>query len=264
MEPQRPVAPCMGQRESGVYRMTITASQLAALSPRKVRLFACGCARSVCPLLTDPRSRAAVETAELFADGLATEDEAEIAWKNAPFVAVPGWHGHDIARLAPLTMTAEYREDLASWLTNTPACPGAALLDCIGGPWGECKRCYGKGKILDTGPYGYGPRSYEKCATCHGSGRVPVKATLCGNQFLAGSNHWACDNCRRILAWNEGTVPRMAQTIYEERRFEDMPILADALEEAGCTNAVVLSHARNPSPHSKGCWVVDLCRGVAA
>jgi hypothetical protein len=60
------------------------------------------------------------------------------------------------------------------------------------------------------------------------------------------------------LTWNGGTVPKLAQTIYDERRFQDMPILADALEEAGCTNADILAHCRWPGAHVRGCWVVDL------
>src|SRR5262249_52141263 len=46
------------------------------------------------------------------------------------------------------------------------------------------------------------------------------------------------------LAWNDGTVPRIAQAIYEERAFDRLPVLADALEEAGCDNADILAHCR--------------------
>jgi len=60
------------------------------------------------------------------------------------------------------------------------------------------------------------------------------------------------------LRWNDGCAVAIAQRIYDERRFEDMPILADALEEAGCTNGDVLSHCRAPGEHVRGCWVVDL------
>jgi Inner membrane component of T3SS, cytoplasmic domain len=59
------------------------------------------------------------------------------------------------------------------------------------------------------------------------------------------------------LAWNEGTIRRMAQTIYDERRFRDLPILADALEEAGCDNQDILHHCRQWGEHGRGCWVVD-------
>jgi hypothetical protein len=63
------------------------------------------------------------------------------------------------------------------------------------------------------------------------------------------------------LAWNGGTVPKLAQAIYDDRRFSDLPILADALEEAGCTDADILAHCRSEGPHVRGCWVVDLLLG---
>src|SRR5262249_38085399 len=49
--------------------------------------------------------------------------------------------------------------------------------------------------------------------------------------------------------WQDCTVHKMANAIHEERRFQDMPILADALEEAGCDNVAVLEHCRKPGPH---------------
>jgi hypothetical protein len=64
-----------------------------------------------------------------------------------------------------------------------------------------------------------------------------------------------------MLTWNAGTVPKLAQAIYDERRFGDLPILADALEEAGCDNADILAHCRTEGPHVRGCWVVDLLLG---
>jgi hypothetical protein len=63
------------------------------------------------------------------------------------------------------------------------------------------------------------------------------------------------------LTWNYGTVPPIARRIYEERTFHDLPILADALEDAGCTDLDILSHCRGVGPHVRGCWVVDLVLG---
>jgi hypothetical protein len=59
-------------------------------------------------------------------------------------------------------------------------------------------------------------------------------------------------------SWLTAAVKALAQVIYEERRFADMPVLADALEEAGCTNADILAHCRSGGEHARGCWVVDL------
>jgi hypothetical protein len=63
------------------------------------------------------------------------------------------------------------------------------------------------------------------------------------------------------LEWDCGTVARMAGTIYEERQFDDLPILADALEEAGCDNAGLLEHLRSGGPHYLGCWALDALLG---
>jgi hypothetical protein len=63
------------------------------------------------------------------------------------------------------------------------------------------------------------------------------------------------------LTWRDGTLPKLAQDIYDERAFDRLPILADALEDAGCDNADILTHCRGPGPHVRGCWVVDLLLG---
>jgi hypothetical protein len=63
------------------------------------------------------------------------------------------------------------------------------------------------------------------------------------------------------LRWAGGTVVKLAQAIYEERAFDRLPILADALEEAGCDNGDILAHLRSPGPHVRGCWAVDLLTG---
>jgi hypothetical protein len=61
--------------------------------------------------------------------------------------------------------------------------------------------------------------------------------------------------------WRTPTVAVLAEAIYTERSFDRLPILADALEEAGCTDAAILEHCRGPGPHVRGCWVVDLILG---
>lgn len=63
------------------------------------------------------------------------------------------------------------------------------------------------------------------------------------------------------LAWNTSTVTKLAQAIYDGRDFDRLPILADALEEAGCDNKDILSHCRGRGKHVRGCWVVDLLLG---
>jgi hypothetical protein len=63
-------------------------------------------------------------------------------------------------------------------------------------------------------------------------------------------------------AWLTANVMALARVIYDDRAFDRMPELADALEKAGCTNAGILGHCRfTVWPHVRGCWVVDLLLG---
>ncbi len=63
------------------------------------------------------------------------------------------------------------------------------------------------------------------------------------------------------LQWNDGTIPRIVHGIYEERAFERLPILHDALLDAGCDDQDILAHCRGAGPHVRGCWVIDLILG---
>ena len=58
-------------------------------------------------------------------------------------------------------------------------------------------------------------------------------------------------------AWRTSTAVTLASAAYDSRDFATLPILADALEDAGCTDAAVLAHCRDTGPHARGCWVVD-------
>ena len=64
-----------------------------------------------------------------------------------------------------------------------------------------------------------------------------------------------------LLQWSGGTVVKIASAVYDDRAFDRLPILADALEDAGCDDADILAHCRGPGPHVRGCWVVDLVLG---
>ena len=61
--------------------------------------------------------------------------------------------------------------------------------------------------------------------------------------------------------WLTSSVLDLSRTIYDERVFERMPILADALMDAGCDSDELIDHCRGPGPHVRGCWVVDLLTG---
>jgi hypothetical protein len=65
----------------------------------------------------------------------------------------------------------------------------------------------------------------------------------------------------RPLAWNPhwftSTVRDLATHIYARHEFTSMPILADALQDAGCDDEQILAHCRASRPHARGCWVLD-------
>jgi hypothetical protein len=61
--------------------------------------------------------------------------------------------------------------------------------------------------------------------------------------------------------WRTDTTVTLAHQMYESRDFSAMPILADALQDAGCDSPDILTHCRGPGPHVRGCWVVDLVLG---
>lgn len=64
-----------------------------------------------------------------------------------------------------------------------------------------------------------------------------------------------------LAAWCARDVLNIAGTIYQDHSFAEMPILADALEDAGCADETILAHCRAATPHIRGCWVLDLLLG---
>ena len=64
-------------------------------------------------------------------------------------------------------------------------------------------------------------------------------------------------------SWRTPTVSAIAEGVYADRAFDRRPVLADALEDAGCDQAELLAHLRGPGPHARGCWPVDLVLGKA-
>lgn len=199
-------------------------------SDRKFRLFACACCRRISHLLRDERSRKAVEVAERFADGSATEEELTQAENDANDV----WN--ELAY-------AEGNVTDAETDASDAAC-GAA--------------CYAEGAIGTAGSASHSAAyalSYEGKQAVAQDSQCRLLRDLFGNPFrpVAVDPPW--------LTWNDHTIPKLAQAIYDDRAFDRLPILADALEEAGCDNADILNHCRQPGEHVRGCWVVDLLLG---
>jgi hypothetical protein len=83
------------------------------------------------------------------------------------------------------------------------------------------------------------------------SGLAPLIREVFGNPFQPVTFDLAW------LAINGGSVRKLAELIYQDRQFDAMPILGDALEDAGCADAMILEHCRGGNGHVRGCWVVD-------
>jgi hypothetical protein len=82
-------------------------------------------------------------------------------------------------------------------------------------------------------------------------------------QVLEHARSWMREEGPRLvdsrwLSWNAGIVRKLAQAIAVERTWDRLPILADALEEAGCRNSELIEHCRAGEPHGDCCWVIDI------
>jgi hypothetical protein len=200
-------------------------------SDRKLRLFACACCRRIWPLFTDPRSRRAVQVAERFADAegvsltelAAAERDAEDAHIAAPHLTALGLGPFDAA-------IHVLNHDLSASAADA-ASRAADAVESQDSNSGETAR-------------------REEC-------RFQALLVRCvfGNPFRPAVIDPA------IFRWNDGTVVKLARAIYDERTFDRLVILADALEDAGCNDTQILGHCRGPGPHVRGCWLVDLLLG---
>ena len=204
---------------------------------RKLRLFACACVRRVWDFLADPRSRMAVEVAERFADGGATWAELQVAF-NAAWAAGHGFAGHaDVAEAAALEC-ASYDSFAAARNASLAAAQAAA--------WSAPRTVAGEAGVYDALADALGDAQADQCT---------LLRELIGNPFRP------VNLPAHVLTWNDGTVSRLAGLVYAERRWDDLPVLADALEEAGCSDAAILAHLRGGGEHVRGCWAVDWLLG---
>jgi hypothetical protein len=223
---------------------------------RKLRLFSVACCRRVWRWLADPRSRRAVEIAELRADGHATDAEARAAAAQAA-AAQRAAEELFVAARVELDASRAVRGGLA--LPSASAQVARAAWHCIGDYPQEAAdhAVHAAAAVVPQGVWGTAGWAMAYRAACREEGRAQkaLLDELFGDPFRPTSIDplW--------LAWEGGVVPALAQGIYEERAFDRLAILADALEEAGCTDAELLGHLRGPGPHTRGCWALDLALG---
>lgn len=204
-------------------------------SDRKLRLFGCLCCRRHWHCLLDERSRMAVEMTELWADGLASEAELEAAESAA-----------DRAREGVVTARQGGEYSISERFTN--AARAAGLLATVN-PFStdRCLVIAGYCRVIGLHETDESDRPESEDTSLSA-----IIRDIFGNPFRAVAFS---------LDWRTTTAVLLAKQMYESRDFTAMPILADALQDAGCDDEDVLSHCRSGGVHVRGCWVVDLVLG---
>jgi hypothetical protein len=205
-------------------------------SDRKLRLVCCAFCRAVEHLLTDARYRMALDVAERYADGLA--DVSEMRQAHA-----------SVMQASTHTEDYEWSEDKQGMLLAANA---------VG--WATEHR-----EPLDPPAYlaGCAALGAKNASLSEGLPEAEVHATQSAliRDILGTLPFRPMDVRPSVLACDNGTAVRLAQAIYAERSFGDLPILANALEEAGCDDPEILAHCRAAGSHVRGCWVIDLLLG---
>jgi hypothetical protein len=210
---------------------------------RKLYYFDTACARRIAPLLVFPASSHAVEVLERFAEGQCGKDVfAELSYdvEGAAFCAEAGdipWL--DAIEQLPISVLTELaaNPNLPVESTQRLIISAAYFIDRIFSPV-PAKRRFRDPQPSSTGSY------FQPVSLVH---------EVFGNPFRT---------VKFKKAWRTDTALSLARQMYESRDFGAMPILADALQDAGCDNDDVLNHCRDPKQvHVRGCWVVDLVLG---
>jgi hypothetical protein len=183
-------------------------------------------------MLVDERSRRAVEVAEQFSDGLTSDSQREDALRAAGDAeqVAEAWLGENRDNCYSPT-SGVYHAAHAARLTLEKEC--RVWLDDVA-------------------------RSIFDVAACDPGGSEEEEIEAHGHLLRDLFNPFPPAVKPSWLSWNHGTILHFAQSIYDCHSFKDMPILADALEEAGCTSKDLVKHCRQPGGHIRGCWVLDL------
>jgi hypothetical protein len=258
------------------------------VSDRKRRLFACACCRRIWHLLSDERNRRAVELAEAYADGRIPSDQLALVRdavqegfrdaSKAEHWAEPEANFCD-SIIYSRVCTALYGAAAVRATVAARADQGIELSNAHEKNEAEWERTNpGRGCYVWTAA-ALGRAEHPHVYEAIGMKNHDIPA---GDALQAAQE--AAQEAKRIEAKEQAkllreivgnpyhlapldpsppfsTVAKLACTVYEERVFERLPVLADALEDAGCTDAAILSHCRQPGEHVRGCWVVDLLLG---
>jgi hypothetical protein len=228
----------------------------ARADDRKLRLFACACCRRIWHLLGNPGSRRGVEAAERFADGRIDREElarAEMACKEVTWAAVQAAHS---GWGAPINAKAR-----AAWVGVWAAC--AAENTAEPQVWNEttANEAWDEPTSRSLAVRTAQVASWARAVAEDRSTQRPTEAEEVHQAHilrdLVGAGSVPPPLPAAWLHWNDRCVVKLARTIYDEHYFDDMPILGDALEDAGCDLPAILDHCRQRAPHVRGCWLLD-------
>jgi hypothetical protein len=209
-------------------------------SARKLRLVAVACCYRIWSVLTDERARRSVVVAEGFADEVLTRQERAEARKQA----------RSISQTASRRWKAQGFPDSGPCYAANCGYGAAARVSCARA-WEAAVHLFSSCTAAAAGSRNDGAARKQEAV---------VQCALVRDLFdLLVFAPVAISPA--VLAWNNGTLMNFARTIYDERAFDRLPILADALEDAGCTDAAILDHLRGPGPHTRGCFALDLVLG---
>ena len=222
-------------------------------SDRKLRLFACACCRRIWPALKRSGSRKAVEVCEMYADSLTTSEQLHAAHVRAhdAFARVQ-WAAEGDEETTPARATV-YLGGGADFYPHHVAGEAAAAFGAR-----ARERDYKRRKKaahtrgLDEPAWDQHNSSYLAAKAEEERTQTDLLRCVVGNPF------------RPVTvdpSWLTSDVVTLAEGVYANRAFDRLPILADALQDAGCDNADILAHCRQPGEHTKGCWVIDLLLG---
>jgi hypothetical protein len=214
---------------------------------RKLRLFGCACCRLRWEEMVEPGSRAAVEFVERWADDEALAAGLEQAQQEAAKADAAVFHHWVVCGnwgKGPEALAQSKEQEEASAAARVLVHKSAAT------------SAYADGVLRSWVGEGTPGSDQEKRHRAW-SGRLGRMAHLLRDIF---GNPYRPVKFKP--AWRTAAVVGLAQALYESRDFAAMPVLADALEDAGCDDAAVLAHCRGPRAfHVRGCWVVDLILG---
>ena len=210
------------------------------VADRKLRLFCVACCRWTEGKTRDV-FRELLDTIEWFAEGEASEEELEAALRPAAEIEAKELH--------TLVWSKQAQSERA--ITSAAFTPTRA--EALFGPGWRERSWYQDGQpypvsvvYLSRCPFGH-ERATRECQVVrllHDTfGPLLFRPAFCSP------------------AWRTDAALALARQMYESREFGAMPILADALQDAGCDNDDILNHCRSEGSHVRGCWVVDLVLG---